>query len=542
MATPDPPGSSPPYSDPQELGELPEGPSEQLELPTSSPLARLSQRAQFAFDLTANPISSDELAAPFSQPNSASAARQSRFQNGLKRGPSSSDIDSDIDKEHQNHGNQHQFQNQASNEAKLLIREARSLLLKAINITPSHDQQSRLLDLVEIFREYTEFGRIRHTSTLLASQVANLENATKRIEIQSRTQAKLATQAKTTSGKPTWAKIATQEPQTHSNSHSEKDWTLVSHTKSKNQGGNSPSTLTSGGSARDTKKPPSGSSARDTSTKSKALSRKSTFLLAHMEQASSFSAISTRNLLNTAFRAKGIKGLVISTVSLSSKGNIIVNTTPEFNSDFLVQNEATIKGVLPLVKSIQKGEPWYKVIIHGIPIREFDTPEGMDLVLEEIKIFNKGLEPIGQPYWATSKEKRDSGLQRAGSVVVAFPTEAQANRAIKNRLLIAGISAKVVKYHTISSTAQCTRCAGYGHLDSICKKDPKCLLCGEGHVTENHFCSICKKKGKKCPHVTTKCSNCLSTAHSASSKLCEVYLAIKQATTATTIPTITINE
>ena len=83
------------------------------------------------------------------------------------------------------------------------------MLLKAINITPSHDQQSRLLDLVEIFREYTEFGCIRYTSTLLASQVANLENATKRIEIQLRTQAKLATQAKTTSEKPTWAKIAT---------------------------------------------------------------------------------------------------------------------------------------------------------------------------------------------------------------------------------------------------------------------------------------------------------------------------------------------
>ena len=202
MAPPDPPGSSPPYSNPQELGELPEGPSKQLELPTSSPLARFSQTAQFAFDLTANPISSDELAAPFSQPNSASAARLSRIQNGLKRGPSSSNIDSDIDKEHQNHGNHHQYQNQASNEAKLLIRQARSLIVKAISITPLYDQQSRLLDLVEIFREYTEFGRIRHTSTLLASQVANLENATKRIELQAKTQ------AKTTLVKPTWAKIA----------------------------------------------------------------------------------------------------------------------------------------------------------------------------------------------------------------------------------------------------------------------------------------------------------------------------------------------
>jgi hypothetical protein len=105
MAPPDPPGSSPPSIDSQELGELPEGPSGQLELPTSSPLARFSQGAQFAFDLAINPISSDELAAPFPQPNSASAARLSRLQNGLKRGPSSSDINSNINKEYQNHGN-----------------------------------------------------------------------------------------------------------------------------------------------------------------------------------------------------------------------------------------------------------------------------------------------------------------------------------------------------------------------------------------------------------------------------------------------------
>ncbi|PMD62559.1 uncharacterized protein K444DRAFT_717339 [Hyaloscypha bicolor E] len=67
-----------------------------------------------------------------------------------------------------------------------------------------------------------------------------------------------------------------------------------------------------------------------------ALSRKCTFLLAHIEQASSFLAISVRNLLNTAFYLKGIKELVISIVSLFLKSNIIVNTTSEFNSDFLV--------------------------------------------------------------------------------------------------------------------------------------------------------------------------------------------------------------
>jgi hypothetical protein len=65
MTPPDSPGSSPPSINFQELGELLEGPSEKLELPTSSLLARFSQGAQFAFDLVINPISLDKLVAPF---------------------------------------------------------------------------------------------------------------------------------------------------------------------------------------------------------------------------------------------------------------------------------------------------------------------------------------------------------------------------------------------------------------------------------------------------------------------------------------------
>ena len=89
---------------------------------------------------------------------------------------------------------------------------------------------------------------------------------------------------------------------------------------------------------------------------------------------------------------------MISTVSLSVRGNIVVNTTSDYNAEFLLQNEEIIKGVFPLLKTLQKGEPWYKVAIHGIPIREFDTESGMDLVVTEIKTFNKGLTPIGRPY------------------------------------------------------------------------------------------------------------------------------------------------
>jgi hypothetical protein len=111
----------------------------------------------------------------------------------------------------------------------------------------------------------------------------------------------------------------------------DKDWTLVLYTKFKNQGGNGTSILTSNGSARGTN-----TSARNTSlystrdAKNTALSRKCTFLLAYIEQATSFLAISTRNSLNITFRSKEIKGLVISMISLFLRGNIIVNTIPEY--------------------------------------------------------------------------------------------------------------------------------------------------------------------------------------------------------------------
>jgi hypothetical protein len=193
-------------------------------------------------------------------------------------------------------------------------------------------------------------------------------------------------------------------------------------------------------------------------------------------QAKDFSLIRTRNLINNAFKAKGIQKLIVSITTLSFKGNICIITTPEFNSDFLIQYEDIIKGVLPLVISLKKGEPWYKILIYGLLLRELDTEEGMDLVVLEIKTFNKGLEPIGYPYWITSKENRSSGQFTIGIVVVAFLTEEQAKRAIKDKLLIANFSAKIGKFIPISSTAQCNKYAGFGHLETLCKRDLKYIL------------------------------------------------------------------
>jgi len=61
----------------------------------------------------------------------------------------------------------------------------------------------------------------------------------------------------------------------------------------------------------------------------------------------------------------------------------------------------------------------------------------MKLVVDKIKIFNKGLTPIGTPYWLSSPENR--AIHRGKLVVVAFATAEEASQAICHRLYIAGI-------------------------------------------------------------------------------------------------------
>ena len=67
-----------------------------------------------------------------------------------------------------------------------LILNAKDLIIQVYTLIKACEEQLKLLDLLEVFREYIERGRIQAASSIIASQVANLETATRQIETKAR--------------------------------------------------------------------------------------------------------------------------------------------------------------------------------------------------------------------------------------------------------------------------------------------------------------------------------------------------------------------
>jgi hypothetical protein len=439
---------------------------------------------------------------PFSATDfSATEHRPSRNQNG-KRGQSS----------HSTARKRVHYQDSTRqptpNTSASLILAARDLILKACTLTESRDEQGKLLDLLEIFREYTEKGKIQNTSRIIAHQVANLETATRKIETQAKALAKTTTNPASNqipiipmSGPPSYAATANNGAKKIT---SPQEWTVVGKPKP---------------------------SKKDLSSKPRATKSGRLILVQSStgRTTANFSPFAMRNAFNKAFLDKGVKDPVVATVAKSLGQNVVITTTREFSADFLLEKKSIWEHILPF-ESAQKDEPWHKVVLHSIPTADFNTPDGMNMIIDEIKTFNNNLSPIGIPYWLTSAEKRLN--QRAGSVVVAFATPEEATRAIRNRLYVAGMSVRVERFYSTAPTTQCHNCQGFGHLDNYCKQNPICKLCGDKHATQQHFCNICKAKGVRCAHLVPKCANC-SEPYTADHKSCEILLAIKDKATTT---------
>lgn len=407
----------------------------------------------------------------------------------------------------------------ASKEAILM---ARDFIIKAYSLTDDREEQSKLLDLLEVFREYTEKGLISKASKIIASQVANLETATRQIETKARDLKKIVTPAtphilSKTSNQPVKQHQQQLQQQQQQQQQIKPSMAMTARKGITQTAGPLEWTVVG--------KKHSGQQEKKASpSKSKEKTIRRVILVQDPSAHTQFTPLHARNTINKAFSTEGVKGPVVNAVSKTKNGNIAITTTNEYTADFFLEKKDIWKSIIPH-QSAQKDQAWFKIVAHGIPITDFDHELGMNAIKDEVVTFNTGLKPIGIPHWISTKESRQ--IKKSGSVAIAFATEEEANRAIRNRLYIAGISVRVSKFYSVAPSTQCNRCQAYGHLDSYCRKDPKCRLCGADHATETHYCSVCKAKGKTCAHLAPKCVNCTGN-HQASSKTCEVYINIKK--------------
>jgi hypothetical protein len=79
----------------------------------------------------------------------------------------------------------------------IFILETKDLLIKTIGLTKEYDKQTKLLDLIKIFREYAEKKKILKTSNIIVLQVTSLENTTRRIESKAKKLAQTAPKNRT---------------------------------------------------------------------------------------------------------------------------------------------------------------------------------------------------------------------------------------------------------------------------------------------------------------------------------------------------------
>ena len=123
---------------------------------------------------------------------------------------------------------------------------------------------------------------------------------------------------------------------------------------------------------------------------------------------SNFSYLSLQiwNQLNAVFLAKSIKSSVVASVtqSLLNK-NIVLTTTLSFTVNFLVESKLIWKTIV-LHTRFQKDQSWFKVIAHNILTINFNCSEEMNMIVKEIKTFNKDFIPISKLYWMSSASKR----------------------------------------------------------------------------------------------------------------------------------------
>lgn len=288
--------------------------------------------------------------------------------------------------------------------AKEAIAASLDCLIKAIDLENDEKKTNELLDLVGIFREYTTTGVV-NTKTILSTQVKAFENVSRSLSKQAKEITQQNIQTTQNKTKQSYAQVVDNL----------KEWTTIQPKQLPYR--KQPQVTTPKKTTQVVIKP------KDISS----------------DIITSFSALSTRNALNKAFGKT-----VIRTISLSERKNLTLTPNDGYTADFLIKNRETIERIVP-IKEIIENKTWFKVAVHGVPTQDLidlSPNEFAETIKNEVLTFNN-LKVVNRPFWLSTRENRES--KAAGTILIAFETEKEAEIALNRRLYIAGASTKAVK-------------------------------------------------------------------------------------------------
>jgi hypothetical protein len=356
---------------------------------------------------------------------------------------------------------------------------ARDMVLQASTLAETNQEQTRLLDLLEVFRNYTESGRVVREELVSNSKRKTYADAAKPAK--------------------TYAEATRPDTATHLNNTS-----LLRRSAHAAP----PAKATAAQVKKDTQK------------------RELVLLVeeANTAEAEVVDPLAQRNAINAALKTVSNSAAVVASVRLTARKNLLLTTTERFSADFLLQHKDAWKSAIHVTcKGMQTQEEQIQVVAHKVYMHEAFTSSTAELKAE-IESFNNVVIQ-GNPRWLAKREKLENAHllpphQRYASIAFVVGSEEERQRLLAyKQLSIAGRTVYLTKYYDISPRTQCQSCFKLGHNREMCR-DRGCKLCAEPHYTKDHrSCSECKLTGRLCEHQKPRCINCRG-EHTATSRKC----------------------
>lgn len=165
----------------------------------------------------------------------------------------------------------------------------------------------------------------------------------------------------------------------------------------------------------------------------------------------------------------------------------------------------------PAVISVELPEQWYRVKVHGVPVRRYLTC-GLTLAREEIELGTE-YQLKRNPTWLRSSKELQNSNQKGSTIVVTVGSIEEARKLLINGIRFGGSRYKTEQYWETGVDTVCPRCCQLGHRSFKACGDhpPCCFICAGPHEGTEHICRVVDcpaRPGTACKHIPAKCGTC----------------------------------